>query len=61
MADMYITGEVQSGNQQQWMTRNSHFGSWREHPGAWNMVFVGCENAPKTHCGKEGWKTPVTT
>lgn len=49
MADVYATGTVNSGSQQQWMSRNSHFGKW--NGGNFNMVFSGCVNAPSTHCG----------
>ncbi|KAB8166464.1 coagulation factor 5/8 type domain-containing protein [Streptomyces sp. 3MP-14] len=44
MADCRVEGDVNSGSQQQWLSRDSEFGSWT---GAnWNMVFVGVENAP---------------
>ena len=44
MADSLIDGDVASGTQQQWISRNSEWGSWT---GAnWNMVFVGVRNAP---------------
>ena len=44
LADSKVDGKVQSGSQQQWLTRNSDLGSWT---GAnWNMVFVGTRNAP---------------
>ena len=44
MADVLVNGNVDSGTQQQWMARNSAWGSWT---GAnWNMVFVGDRNAP---------------
>ncbi|MDE3163033.1 MAG: coagulation factor 5/8 type domain-containing protein, partial [Acidobacteriota bacterium] len=44
MADVLVDGNVDSGTQQQWMARNSAWGSWT---GAnWNMVFVGDRNAP---------------
>ena len=49
MADCTVNGVIDSGSQQQWLTRNSYMGSW---PGGnWNMVFVGCSNAPPSHCG----------
>jgi hypothetical protein len=44
MADSKIDGQVYSGSQQQWFTRNSELGSWGG--GVWNMVFVGTVNAP---------------
>lgn len=44
IADSQIDNQVNSGSQQQWLTRNSQWGSWT---GAnWNMVFVGVSNAP---------------
>ena len=44
LADSKIDGQVKSGSQQQWLTRNSELGSWT---GAnWNMVFQGTVNAP---------------
>ena len=44
LADSKIDGQVRSGSQQQWLTRNSEVGRWT---GAnWNMVFVGTRNAP---------------
>lgn len=52
MADVYTTGTVNSGSQQQWMSRNSHFGRWQG--GSWNMVFSGCQGAPQTHCSNRG-------
>ncbi|WP_417448665.1 RICIN domain-containing protein [Kibdelosporangium philippinense] len=45
MSDTLIDGQVRSGSQQQWITRNSRFGGgWTGSN--WNMVFVGVENAP---------------
>ena len=45
LADSKVDGQVRSGSQQQWLTRNSELGSWT---GAnWNMVFVGVQNAPR--------------
>lgn len=44
LADSKVDGQVRSGSQQQWLTRNSDLGGWS---GAnWNMVFVGTRNAP---------------
>ncbi len=44
MSDDLIDGNVGSGSQQQWISRNTEWGSWR---GAnWNMVFVGIPNPP---------------
>ncbi|MDQ7809440.1 RICIN domain-containing protein [Amycolatopsis sp. A133] len=44
ISDTKIDGQVRSGSQQQWISRNSQFGSWN---GAnWNMVFTGVQGAP---------------
>ena len=44
MADTLVDGNVGSGTQQQWISRNSEWGSWT---GAnWNMVFVGVPQPP---------------
>ncbi|NUS12182.1 MAG: adenylyl cyclase [Streptomyces sp.] len=44
LVDSVVDGYVESGSQQQWLSRNDTFGSWT---GAnWNMVFVGVEGAP---------------
>jgi hypothetical protein len=56
MGDCLVSGVIDSGSQQQWFTRNSYMKSWPH--GNWNMVFVGCENAPSSHCGKPN---PYTT
>ncbi|POX51114.1 coagulation factor 5/8 type domain-containing protein [Streptomyces sp. Ru72] len=46
IADSKIDGQVRSGSQQQWLTRDSQLGSWT---GAnWNMVFVGSQGVPAT-------------
>ncbi|MDT0463636.1 RICIN domain-containing protein [Streptomyces sp. DSM 41699] len=46
LADSKIDGQVRSGTQQQWLTRNFQLGSWT---GAnWNMVFVGSQGVPST-------------
>ncbi|MEU8005745.1 RICIN domain-containing protein [Catellatospora sp. NPDC049111] len=43
-SDVKIDGQVNSGSQQQWISRNSQFGSWAGSN--WNMVFVGTQGAP---------------
>ena len=54
MADSRIDGQVNSGSQQQWFSRNDR---WERWTGAnWNMVFVGVENPP---AGK--WPDPPYT
>ncbi|MFD2472649.1 coagulation factor 5/8 type domain-containing protein [Amycolatopsis silviterrae] len=44
ISDTKIDGQVRSGSQQQWISRDSQFGSW--NGSTWNMVFVGVEGAP---------------
>ena len=44
IADSKIDGRVDSGSQQQWLSRNSDWGKWVG--GSWNMVFVGDTNPP---------------
>ncbi|TDU87213.1 ricin-type beta-trefoil lectin protein [Kribbella voronezhensis] len=44
MADTVVDGQVRSGSQQQWISRNTTWGSWTGQN--WNMVFVGAQNAP---------------
>src|ERR1019366_9302453 len=54
MSDDLIDGNVVSGPQQQWISRNTEWGGWK---GAnWNMVFVGVLNAPEG-----AWPTPAIT
>jgi hypothetical protein len=44
IADSKIDGQIQSGSQQQFLTRNSQMGSW--NGSNWNQVFVGSPGAP---------------
>jgi hypothetical protein len=44
IADSKIDGQIQSGTQQQFLTRNTQMGSWSGSN--WNMVFVGNQGAP---------------
>ncbi|GAB2627747.1 hypothetical protein Aab01nite_81400 [Paractinoplanes abujensis] len=46
ISDSKIDGQIQSGTQQQWITRNSQIGSWTGSN--WNQVFVGVQGAPGT-------------
>lgn len=55
IADSLIDQQINSGTQQQWLTRNSNMGSWTN--ANWNMVFVGVKNAPDA----EHWPTPPYT
>ena len=55
LSDSLIDNQINSGTQQQWISRNSKWGSWT---GAnWNMVFVGCTNAPSG----ANWPNPPDT
>jgi hypothetical protein len=45
MSDTLVDGNVDSGSQQQWISRNDEWGSWTGSN--WNMVFVGVPQAPK--------------
>lgn len=54
MSDTLVDGNVDSGTQQQWISRNSEWSSWT---GAnWNMVFVGVPHPPAGE-----WPTPPYT
>ena len=44
MADTLVDGHVDSGTQQQWISRNSDWTGWSGSN--WNMVFVGVPHAP---------------
>ena len=44
ISDSRVTGQVNSGGQQQWISRNSQFGSWTGSN--YNMVFSGVQGAP---------------
>ncbi|WP_084724553.1 adenylyl cyclase [Streptacidiphilus melanogenes] len=61
LADSVVDGQVDSGSQQQWLSRNDRFGSWTGSN--WNMVFVGTEGAPAQHFPNPAWtvveKTPT--
>src|SRR5215472_3942811 len=54
MADCKIDDGVNSGTQQQWLSRNDDWGNWTG--GAWNMVFVGVNHPPT-----ETWPAPPYT
>jgi hypothetical protein len=44
LSDSLIDNQINSSSQQQWLSRNSQWGSWAGSN--WNMVFVGDINAP---------------
>lgn len=54
ISDSVIDGNVDSGTQQQWISRNSEWGSWTG--ASWNMVFVGVQHAPAGN-----WPSPPYT
>jgi len=61
MSDSVVDGNVGAGPQQQWISRNSEWGSWT---GAnWNMVFVGVPHPPQGEWPRPPYtkveKTPV--
>src|SRR5277367_835121 len=61
MSDSLIDGNVASGTQQQWISRNSEWHSWTGSN--WNMVFVGVPNPPEGEWPKPPYtkiaKTPI--
>lgn len=61
LADSLVDGKVDSGSQQQWLSRNDRWSNWTGSN--WNMVFVGCQNAPVGAFPNPGYtvvdKTPV--
>ncbi|WP_285642038.1 RICIN domain-containing protein [Lentzea sp. NBRC 102530] len=59
LADSVVTGQVRSGSQQQWLSRNTEWGSWTGEN--WNMVFVGARNAPQTSFPEPPYTTVAQT
>lgn len=55
LSDSRIDGQINSGGQQQWFTRNSQIGSWAGSN--WNMVFAGVSGAPSG----ASWPNPPNT
>jgi len=53
LADSVVDGQVESGSQQQWLSRNDSFGSWTGSN--WNMVFVGTQGAPAQSFPNPAW------
>src|SRR5499427_7293637 len=54
MSDTLVDGNVDSGSQQQWISRNTEWKSWTGTN--WNMVFVGVTNPPPGN-----WPNPAFT
>lgn len=46
LADSKVDGNVVSGSQQQWLSRNCDWAGWQG--GVWNMVFMGVNRPPAT-------------
>lgn len=59
IADSRIDGTVSPYSQQQWYTRDSAVGGWRN--GVWNMVFSGVEGAPAQSFPEPPYTTLDTT
>ena len=59
IADSKIDNQIQSGSQQQFLTRNSQMGSWSGSN--WNQVFVGSPGAPAQSYPSPPFTTVGTT
>ncbi|MEY9964374.1 putative low-complexity protein [Streptacidiphilus sp. MAP12-16] len=59
LGDSQVDGQVNSGSQQQWLSRNDQWGSWTGSN--WNMVFVGDTNAPATSFPSPPYTTVAQT
>ncbi|MFI6094271.1 RICIN domain-containing protein [Lentzea sp. NPDC051213] len=59
LTDSVVTGQVRSGSQQQWLSRNTEWGSWTGSN--WNMVFVGARNAPQSSFPNPPYTTVAQT
>lgn len=59
IADSQIDNRIDSGTQQQFLTRNSALHQWQGHN--WNMVFVGDDQAPNDDWGGVGYTVVDTT
>lgn len=61
IADSKIDNQINSGTQQQFLTRNTSLGNWQGSN--WNMVFVGDDQAPSNNWAGPGYtvvdKTPT--
>lgn len=61
LADSYIQGQIATGSQRQWLTRNVHTSRWDSNHENWNVVQVGVEGAPESHCGNKHGDFGATT
>jgi hypothetical protein len=59
IADTKVDGQIQSGSQQQFLTRDSQMGSWSGSN--WNMVFVGDQGAPAQSFPSPPYTTVATS
>ena len=59
LADSRVDGDVATGGQQQWYTRDSAVGGWSG--GGWNTVFSGVAGAPQTSFPEPPITTLATT
>ena len=59
MSDTLIDGNVDSGSQQQWISRNSDWKSWTGSN--WNMLFLGIPHAPAGDWPKPAYTRIATT
>ncbi|ETK34639.1 RICIN domain-containing protein [Microbispora sp. ATCC PTA-5024] len=59
ISDSKIDGTVDSGGQQQWLTRDSQIGGWTGEN--WNLVFAGVAGAPPTGFPNPSYTTLPTT
>lgn len=59
ISNSQIDGVIQSGSQQQFMSRNNDIKSW--NGGVWNIVNVGTNGAPPSHCGNANNQSPYVT
>ncbi|MBS1800354.1 MAG: coagulation factor 5/8 type domain-containing protein [Acidobacteria bacterium] len=59
MSDTVVDGNVNSGTQQQWISRNSEWGSWKGSN--WNMVFVGVPKMPEGEWPQPPYTKVATT
>lgn len=57
IADSKISGDINSGGQQQWFTRNTTFKSYKN--GGWSRVFVGCQGTVPSGAWPAGRSTVI--
>jgi hypothetical protein len=59
ISDSKVDGQIQSGSQQQWITRNTQIGGWTGSN--WNQVFVGVQGAPANSFPDPPYTTVAST